>query len=43
MNVSVFKDALLKKRAELEETAGFKPLTDSMERVRRARVAGPRG
>ena len=31
MNVSVFKDALLKKRAELEETAGFKPLTDSME------------
>ena len=31
MNVSVHKDALLKKRAELEETAGLKPLSDSME------------
>ena len=31
MNVSVYKDALLKKRVELEETAGLKPLTDSME------------
>jgi RNA polymerase-binding transcription factor DksA len=31
MNVSVYKDALLKKRAELEETAGLKPLSDSME------------
>ena len=31
MNVSAYKDALLKKRAELEETAGLKPLTDSME------------
>ena len=31
MNVSIYKDALLKKRAELEETAGLKPLTDSME------------
>ena len=31
MNVSVYKEALLKKRAELEETAGLKPLQDSME------------
>ena len=31
MNVSVYKDALLKKRAELEETAGLKPLQNSME------------
>ena len=31
MNVSVYKDALLKKRAELEETAGLKPISDSME------------
>ena len=31
MNVSNYKDALLKKRTELEETAGLKPLTDSME------------
>jgi len=31
MNVSVHKDNLLKKRAELEETAGLKPLSDSME------------
>ena len=31
MNVSNYKDALLKKRIELEETAGLKPLTDSME------------
>ena len=31
MNVSHYKDALLKKRIELEETAGLKPLTDSME------------
>jgi len=31
MNVSVYKDALLKKRSELEETAGLKPLSDSME------------
>ena len=31
MNVSVYKDALLKKRAELVETAGLKPLQDSME------------
>jgi len=31
MNVSDYKDALLKKRAELEETAGLKPLQDSME------------
>ena len=31
MNVSVYKDALLKKRAELEDTAGLKPLSDSME------------
>ena len=32
MNVSVYKDALLKKRIELEETAGLKPLSDSMSR-----------
>ncbi len=31
MNVSAYKDALLKKRAELEDTAGIKPLADSME------------
>ncbi len=31
MNVSVFKDALLKKRAELVQTAGIKPLQSSME------------
>ena len=31
MNVSNYKDHLLKKRLELEETAGLKPLTDSME------------
>ena len=31
MNVSDYKDALLKKRAELEETAGLKPLQNSME------------
>src|ERR1043165_6280785 len=31
MNVSVYKDALLKKRAELEETAGLKQVSDSME------------
>ena len=31
MNVADHKDALLKKRAELEETAGLKPLSDSME------------
>ena len=31
MNVSAYKDALLKKRSELEETAGLKPLSDSME------------
>ena len=31
MNVSFYKEALLRKRAELEETAGLKPLSDSME------------
>ena len=31
MNVSDYKDALLKKRAELVETAGLKPLQSSME------------
>src|SRR5687767_4971700 len=31
MNVSHYKDALLKKRAELAETAGLKPISDSME------------
>jgi DnaK suppressor protein len=31
MNVSFYKEALLRKRAELEETAGLKPLQDSME------------
>jgi DnaK suppressor protein len=31
MNVSVFKDALLKKRAELVQSAGVKPLQSSME------------
>jgi DnaK suppressor protein len=31
MNVSVYKDALLKKRAELVQTSGIKPLASSME------------
>ena len=31
MNVSHYKDALLKKRTELVETAGVKPLQSSME------------
>ena len=31
MNVSVYKEALLKKRAELEETAGLNSLQSSME------------
>ncbi len=31
MNVSAHKDALLKKRAELETEAGLKPLSDGME------------
>ena len=31
MNVSAYKDALLKKRAELVETAGLNPLQNSME------------
>ncbi|MFM8534749.1 MAG: TraR/DksA family transcriptional regulator [Acidimicrobiia bacterium] len=31
MNVAAHKDALLRKRAELEETAGMQPLSDSME------------
>ncbi len=31
MNVSSHKDALLKKRAELVDMAGVKPLSDSME------------
>ncbi|MEO8680933.1 MAG: TraR/DksA family transcriptional regulator [Vicinamibacterales bacterium] len=31
MNVSVFKEALLRKRAELVQTAGIKPLASSME------------
>jgi DnaK suppressor protein len=31
MNVSSHKDALLRKRAELEDTAGVKPISDSLE------------
>lgn len=31
MNVSVYKDALLKKRAELVQLAGLKPLASSIE------------
>jgi DnaK suppressor protein len=31
MNVTVYKDSLLKKKAELEQTAGLRPLQNSME------------
>ena len=31
MNVATYRDALLQKRAELEQTAGLRPLQTSME------------